>query len=63
MLCNCSLHLANLGDCRAVAAMRDSWQTGGEMAAQWPPGTRVEVLDARSEDLLGQRGTVLEAVF
>jgi len=23
VLCNCTLHLANLGDCRAVGAFRD----------------------------------------
>eukprot|EP00913_Durusdinium_trenchii_P031012 g29045.t1 len=64
VLCNCTLHLANLGDCRAVAALRGTWPSKGETTLPeesiWPPGARVEVLDSRSDELRGQRGTVVE---
>ncbi|OLQ09826.1 Protein phosphatase 2C-like 1 [Symbiodinium microadriaticum] len=67
LLCNCSLHLANLGDCRAVGALRDAWPdsaSSGAVAdeeALWPKGAIVEVADSRIPDLRGQRGNVVEA--
>eukprot|EP00439_Symbiodinium_sp_Y106_P061161 s386_g9.t1 len=67
LLCNCSLHLANLGDCRAVGALRDAWpdsSSSGAAAdedAPWPKGAIVEVADSRIPDLRGQRGNVVEA--
>ncbi|CAJ1387519.1 unnamed protein product [Effrenium voratum] len=64
VLCNCTLHLANLGDCRAVAALRGTWSSAGDLAQEdvdWPIGARVEVREARSAELQGQRGTLVEA--
>eukprot|EP00434_Breviolum_minutum_P003847 symbB.v1.2.003385.t1/scaffold190.1/size276550/10 len=63
VLCNCTLHLANLGDCRAVGAFRGIAEDTSEDASEaqmWPRGARVEVQEARSDELRGQRGTVVE---
>lgn len=62
VLCNCTLHLANLGDCRAVGAFRNMRGADAMEAEEkmWPRGARVEVKDARSDELRGQRGTVVE---
>lgn len=52
----CQLHLANLGDCRAVLARRDQ----SREASPWPLGAMVEVREAASAELRGQRGTIVE---
>lgn len=56
----CRLHVANLGDCRAVAARRDGSfgdEANGEV---WPLGALVEVRESAHGDLRGQRGIVIE---
>lgn len=65
----CQLHLANLGDCRAVAARRDPWMgaagagEGGSEGVEdspWPRGALVEVREAVNPELRGQRGIIIE---
>ncbi|CAE8631033.1 unnamed protein product [Polarella glacialis] len=53
----CALHFANLGDCRAVAA---STRVELQDEEPWAPGTRVEVREARSAEMRGQRGIIVE---
>mmetsp|Transcript_33411 Transcript_33411/g.73061 ORF Transcript_33411/g.73061 Transcript_33411/m.73061 type:complete len:1029 (-) Transcript_33411:23-3109(-) len=68
LVSGCSLHLANVGDCRAVGAQ---WGWGVDRFGRslsedrasfetWPPGALVEVTKAASEELRGQRGTIVE---
>lgn len=52
----CQLHVANLGDCRAVLAQ------DGEPSVEthWPLGARVEVRESPSAELKGQLGIIVE---
>jgi len=58
VLQDCQVHIANLGDSRAVAAKYDKLLRSANVC--WPEGSHVEVLDAVNADLLGQRAIIEE---
>lgn len=56
----CTLHIANLGDCRAVMARSSPPDELDADRTLWPLGARVEVQDTRNPEIRGQRGTIVE---
>lgn len=58
----CHLHVANLGDCRAVVARQDAsfGSVDASSGDAWPVGALVEVRESANADLKGQRGVVVE---